>query len=86
MTVPRGAPVDFDVPMPDGTSTVSIVGSARLGDRSNASTGTQRLAAAGSGSRTAPTTFSTFGDERIRLVAEVIDVAAGPAVTRRSWT
>ncbi|MEV6321232.1 hypothetical protein AB0M45_08555 [Nocardia sp. NPDC051787] len=86
MTVPCGVPADFDAPMPEAVSTVTIVGSARLGDRGDARTGMWRLAAAGSASSTAPTTFSTFGYERIRLVADVIDVAVGSAVTRRSWT
>ncbi|MBF6297005.1 hypothetical protein IU459_05540 [Nocardia amamiensis] len=86
MTVPCGVPADFDAPMPKGASTVTIVGSARLGDRSDARTGMRRFAAAGPDARTAPTTCSTFGYQRIRLVADVIDVAVGSAVTRRSWT
>ncbi|WP_040781106.1 hypothetical protein [Nocardia pneumoniae] len=85
MTVPRGVPADFDAPMPKGASAVTIVGSARLGDRSDARTGMRRFAA-GSDSRTAPTTCGAFGHKRIRLVADVIDVAVGSAVTRRSWT
>ncbi|WP_330229075.1 hypothetical protein OHA40_23660 [Nocardia sp. NBC_00508] len=72
MTVPCGVPADFDASMPQGPSTVTIVGSARPGHRSAARVDLRRA------------TVSTSGYERIRLVADVID--AGSAATRRSWT
>ncbi|WP_157170893.1 hypothetical protein [Nocardia araoensis] len=98
MTRPRGepaapavspigpaAPADFASPMPPGTAAVTIVGSARLGDLSGASAGDRPLAAAEAGFRTVPTTFSMYGCETFRLVADG-NVAAGSAVAGRSWT
>ncbi|MEU1957639.1 hypothetical protein [Nocardia sp. NPDC019304] len=95
MTRPRGkpgdpaaalaAPAEFASPVPSGTVAVSIVGSARLGDQGGASAGDRSLAAAEAGFRTVPTTFSRYGGETFRLAAEM-NVAAGSAVTGRSWT
>ncbi|MEV6255621.1 hypothetical protein [Nocardia sp. NPDC051911] len=99
MTRPRGkpdapagspvalaAPADFASPMPPGTSAVTIVGSARLGDLSGAPAGDRPLAAAEAGFRTVPTTFSMEGCESFRPAADMNDVAVGSAVTGRSWT
>lgn len=81
----RRAPALFASPMPPHGAVVTIVGSARLGDLSGASAGARPLAAAEAGFRTVPTTFSTYGCETFRLVAER-DVAVGSAVTGWSWT
>lgn len=79
------APADFASPVPPRTVAVSIVGSARLGDPSGGSAGDRSLAAAEAGFRTVPTTFSRYGGETFRPTAEM-NVAAGSAVTGRSWT
>ncbi|MGK8523690.1 hypothetical protein ACRS6B_20060 [Nocardia asteroides] len=79
----HAVPAHFGAPMPPRTAAVTIVGSARLGDLSGASAGARTLAAAEAGFRTVPTTFSTYGCETFRLVA---DVAVESAVTGRSWT
>lgn len=93
MTRPRGepgaialaAPAVFASPVPSRAAAVSIVGSARLGDQGGASAGDRSPADTEAGFRTAPTTFSRYGGEAFRLAAEV-NVAAGSAVTGRSWT
>ncbi|MBF6163353.1 fluoride efflux transporter CrcB [Streptomyces gardneri] len=83
--VDHAVPACFASPVPPRTTAVTIVGSACFGDLSGASAGDRPLAAAGAGFRTVPTTFSMYGYEMFRLVAEV-NVAVGSAVTGRSWT
>ncbi|MGO4615472.1 fluoride efflux transporter CrcB [Nocardia sp. 2YAB30] len=87
-------PAHFDSPLPPRTPTVTIVGSAWLDGLGGAGAGHRLLATAATDFRGAPTTFRTFGSEKIRLVAvgaracaagtTTVNVAA-VAMTGRSW-
>ncbi|MET8779511.1 fluoride efflux transporter CrcB [Nocardia sp. NPDC050713] len=68
--IDRAMAARFESLLPLGTLTVNIVGSAVLGGLIGASASSEVLAMAGTGFCGALTTFSTFGYETIRLVAD----------------
>jgi CrcB protein len=68
--VDRAVAALFESLLPLGTLTVNIVGSALLGGLVGAGANSWLLTAAGTGFCGALTTFSTFGYETIRLVAD----------------
>ncbi|MBF6383390.1 fluoride efflux transporter FluC [Nocardia farcinica] len=68
--IDRAVTARIDSPLPLGTLTVNIVGSAVLGGLIGASANGWLLTAAGTGFCGALTTFSTFGYETIRLVTD----------------
>ncbi|MFI9509654.1 fluoride efflux transporter CrcB [Nocardia sp. NPDC052566] len=68
--IDRTVATRFESLLPLGTLTVNIVGSALLGGLIGAGAHSWLLALAGTGFCGALTTFSTFGYETIRLVAD----------------
>ncbi|MGV9820744.1 fluoride efflux transporter CrcB [Nocardia xishanensis] len=68
--IDRAMAARFESLLPLGTLTVNIVGSAALGGLYGASADSWLLSLAGTGFCGALTTFSTFGYETIRLVAD----------------
>ncbi|MFD0363498.1 fluoride efflux transporter CrcB [Nocardia sp. GCM10030253] len=68
--IDRTVAARFGSLLPLGTLTVNIVGSALLGGLVGAGANSWLLTAAGTGFCGALTTFSTFGYETIRLVAD----------------
>ncbi|HLS75804.1 MAG TPA: CrcB family protein [Nocardia sp.] len=76
--VDRALAARFSSRLPLGTLTVNIVGSAVLGALIGAGAGGWLLSAAGAGFCGALTTFSTFGYETVRLLADgAYGIAAG---------